>query len=473
MTTPSVDLTVKDGALGALPPDVSGLSAKIGVCSLGTVGQIYQFGNKDDLIAALGYGPLTEAAAFLLDTTSQQVICVKATTTNGSNSAVVVTGTGTGTVPVSGNPNDSYEAIVEILKAGLNIAAGTATFRYSLDGGKTYSPEIAVPTGGVFVLPNTGLTLTFTNGVSGTSFIVGDLHKFTSTGPTADNTAIGAAFDALLADPREWGHVHVVGATSATKAATAATKMTTAETKFRYAFALLEVNDPASDEAAWITATLAAYASFASVRVAISGGFQRLVSVVSGRVPRSPNSYSDAARIAAIPISQSPARVATGGLPGVTELYHDANNNSSLHDARFMTHRVHIGKQGFFITKGNMMAANGSDFSRIERRRVMDRACQIVRAAMLEFLEETILVNANGTIDNGIATAWETTIKSQLDAALLGEAPHASATAIKIDRNQNVLTTEKVKAKVTVRPLASVSSISVEIGFQSPALVAA
>jgi hypothetical protein len=473
MTTPSVDLTVKDGSLGALPPDVSGLSAKIGVCSSGTVNTVYQFGNKDDLVAALGQGPLVEAAAFLLETTSQQVVCVKATTTNGSNSAVVKTGTGTGTVTVAGNPFDTYEAIVEILKTGANIAAATATFRYSLDNGKTYSAEIAVPVGGVYPIANTGLTITFVNGGSGTSFIIGDLHKFTSTGPTADNAAIGAAFDALLLDAREWGFVHVVGATDGTKAATVATKMAAAEVKFRYAFALLEMNDPSTDEAAWITATLAMFASYASSRVVVSAGFERQVSVVSARVPRTPNAYADAARLAAIPFSQSPARVATGPLVGITELYHDANNNSALHDARFMTHRVHVGKQGFYITKGVTMASVGSDFARVERRRVMDRGCQITRAAMLNFLEETPPVNADGTIEEGIARSWETTIKMQLDAALIGEGPHASATAIKIDRAQNLLTTERIKAKVTIRPLASVGSISVDIGFQNPALVAA
>src|SRR5687768_9453828 len=104
MPIPSVDLTIKDGTVGALPLDVSGLSAKIGVCSAGVVGQVNQFATKEDLIAALGQGPLVEAAAFLLDTTGQQVICVKATTTTGSNSAVAKTGTGTGTVTVAGNP---------------------------------------------------------------------------------------------------------------------------------------------------------------------------------------------------------------------------------------------------------------------------------------------------------------------------------------------------------------------------------
>ncbi len=466
---PAVTQNILDGSLGLLPPDVFGLSVKIGPCSSGTVNALASFSNKDDLVAALGFGPLVEAAAHHIEVSGQPVLCIRGTSTVGTSSAVVKTGTGTAAMTVAGNPGDLYDAIFEIVKAGASLVAATASFRYSLDGGKTYSAEIAVPVSGIYAIPNTGLTVTWVTG----TFVALDTYTFTSTPPTNDNTAIGAAFDALLLDPREWGFVHVVGATDATKAATAATKMASAETKFRYAYALLELPDPAATEGAWITAQLALFASFASARVMIAAGFCLLNSSISGRIHRRSDGWPIAARTAKAPISESLGRVASGSLPGVTALYHDANADPTMADARFATLRTHIGRAGFYITRGQMMSAVGSDFNVVQRRRVMDRACQITRAAMLLFLEEDILVNALGGIDEGTAQAWETSVKGQLNADLIGgKKQHVSAVDIKIDRLQNVLTSERVKTKVSLTPLAYAKEIAIDIGFVNPALVA-
>src|SRR5690606_39784368 len=68
--------------LGLAPADISGIQAKIGVCSKGTPNMVYSFGTRDALVEALGAGPLVEDAAIALDA-GGPVICVPANTKIG------------------------------------------------------------------------------------------------------------------------------------------------------------------------------------------------------------------------------------------------------------------------------------------------------------------------------------------------------------------------------------------------------
>jgi hypothetical protein len=474
---PDVRLSIQDGSLGILPEATDGLSVKLGACSLGEVGTIYSFANKADLVATLGVGPLVEAAAYHLDVSGQPVLCVPVeVATEGVASAVTKTGDGTGTMTVAGDALDAYEVLVEITRAGTNLVAATAAFKYSLDGGDTYSKEIAVPTGADYVIPGTGLTLTFVNGGSGTSFAVGDVHSFTTTPPSFGLTEISDALDALLADSREWGFVHIVGEASAAIAAGVATKMTAAESSFRYAFALLEAADQAADdtEDEWMTDLQTDFANTADGRLEVAAGHLELVSAITGRIHRRSCAWVVAARIARAPISEDLGRVASGPVPGVVKLHHDEQVKPGLDAARFTTMRTIIGLSGFFISGGRMMAAEGSDFSLVQRRRILDRACKIARNAYLRFLNDQVDVKANGTIEEAPARAIEAFVTEQLRAGLVSSSPrHASAASSTIDRAFNVQAAEKLKATVTVRPPGYARDIDVSIGFESPALAAA
>src|SRR5687768_10367099 len=92
---PDATLTIKDGALGLVPANTNGTQALIGTCSSGTANTVYSFSDITTLKDTLGTGPLVEAAAYVLAIAGGPVVCVKApSTTAGTNSAVVLTGTG-------------------------------------------------------------------------------------------------------------------------------------------------------------------------------------------------------------------------------------------------------------------------------------------------------------------------------------------------------------------------------------------
>lgn len=91
-------------------------------------------------------------------------------------------GTGAGAVNASGNPTSSASVVVEILTTG---EPGVATFRYSLDGGATWSAGTVIPAGGFFPLPGTGITVQFEAAPAGagTSFIDGDMYALELSTP--------------------------------------------------------------------------------------------------------------------------------------------------------------------------------------------------------------------------------------------------------------------------------------------------
>lgn len=93
--------------------------------------------------------------------------------TGSTMSAVVATGTGPNTLTVAGTPTGPWNLVIDCVLAGAN---GTGTFRFSTDGGNTWSSTITSAVGGTNSLIDpavdsqvgrngtTGLTFTLTTG---------------------------------------------------------------------------------------------------------------------------------------------------------------------------------------------------------------------------------------------------------------------------------------------------------------------
>jgi len=95
--------------------------------------------------------------------------------TGSSMSAVTAAGTTPPAVTVAGTPLGPWALVIDIVTGGLSN--GTATFRFSTDGGNTWSATLTVPNGGGAILLSdtaidslvgangkTGITATFANG---------------------------------------------------------------------------------------------------------------------------------------------------------------------------------------------------------------------------------------------------------------------------------------------------------------------
>lgn len=377
--------------------------------------------------------------------------------------------TQSGAGPVVTRPStsavDAYDVRIEIATGG---GLGAGAFVYSLDGGNNWSPVIAIPGGGgIYAIPTAGLILTF----SGT-FTEGDTYAFTTTAAGFSNSNVTAALDAILALSTEWGFIHVVGthATAALAAGLATavgTKMTAAETAFRFAFGIIECPTVGQTDQNLIDE----FDDFAHSRIMVCAGDAGVVSPLTGRTVRRNCAWVVSARLAAIKASEDPAWVGRGPLTGVQSLYRNEAVTTMLDEQRFTTLRTHVGRAGYYVTNGRMMATGGSDFSFVTNRRVMDRACQIARAAELPFLNQDVRVDKDGHVNEKDAQQFEADVNAQLRAGLLGP-QLASDTRVVLSRSANLLSGEAAPVTIRVVPKAYFKHIETDIGFMNPALAA-
>jgi hypothetical protein len=384
--------------------------------------------------------------------------------------AAALVGTGSGTCGLSSaSPTDAYSVVITIVGAG---ALGVATFTYSLDGGNTFSGTIVVPAGGTYVLPNTGILVTFASG----TYVVADSHTFTTSPASYTATDVAAAFTVLLADPRTWAFVHLVGqaasvAASATLFAAIDTQMATAAAGFRYGFCLMEC--PQDTDAN----ILAGFLNSSSVRVAVAAGFAFTTSPITGAVLSRSAAWHVAARLSSVVPSESAAWVGRGplvGIPGAlvsgrAPLSRDEQATPGLDSGHFCTLRTIIGRTGYYITGARLLAPGGSDFQFIELRRVMDIACEATREGLLPVLNGNVRVTAaTGAILEKDARNIEQSVGSRMGSSVVGP-NYASAASVSLNRTQNILSTGILPTTVRVVPLGYARAISVDIGFQNPA----
>ena len=186
---PDVSVTVTDGGLGILPQNSSQIPLLVGTSSSGqaqsgsssTSDVIVPISDMVTLKNTFGSGPLVDAAAYVLSVAGGPAYCVRIF--SGSVSAGAHTGTGTATVPPSGSPMGQYTLVVLATSTG---ALGTATFSYALDGATYVGPLTTPVATGTFVVPGTGITLTFGAG----SWVTADTYATTVTAATGTANAV-------------------------------------------------------------------------------------------------------------------------------------------------------------------------------------------------------------------------------------------------------------------------------------------
>lgn len=467
MPIPAATLSIKDGALGIVPPNVNGIVALVGTSSLGVNNTFYSFSDVQTLRETLGTGPLVEAAAHILTISGGPVYCVKAnSSTPGAFGTVVRTGTGVSVLTLTGSvPVDTYDVRVRIVAGGTNPAAGTVTFQVSLDAGRTFGPITALPSSGIFAVPNTGLTLNF----SAASLVAGDVYTFTTTGPSYNTTDLNTAIDVLLADPREWFLLYAVGVPADATAmqgifAAIDSRLTTAANNYRYARGLMQAF--VGTDSAIITGG----AALSSTRLMVAAGLAQMLSVVNGALNDRPAATPIAARAADVEPSEDLGRVATGSLPGITSLVRDEFRTPGLDDAGYATLTSIVGLPGFYVGNGRIKAPNTSDFQLLQFGRVMDIASRAVRQGMLRFLNDSVRVSATtGRIREEDAKAIEAFIEGVLRSAVTTPG-YASDVSVVVDRTVNILSSQRLPVRFRVVPLGYVKFIDGEIGFSNPAL---
>jgi|GEM_PF-2628816 len=487
---PYLKESTTDGALGLVAGDAKKTFGLIGIASALTANLVYQFAGLQALKDAAGYGPLVEQAAQVLAECggSATLLCVKPTPAAGSLSAGVQVGSGLGTVADSSStPNDDYDLVVKILVAG---AVATATFAYSLDGGRTYLGEIT--TAATYALPNTGVTLAFSSGPG--NFVAGDLYPFEAKGPTFTVGNLNTALQALIDDGRDFSLLHIVGipadaATMASVAAAVQTKLDTAALNHRPARAVIDGPEGVSNSA--LKTATAGISS--SPRVLLGADFCALRSVCKpGITEKRPAAWPIFARACAVPISVSllatspkesgplskDGGVKVGLLKSrvgdpVSYSYHDETLASvKLDDGRCACLRTWPGKTEIYINRARTLASLTSDFTELHHGRIIDEAQRVAYTFMFPQVGRRFRVNKlTGVMSEGDAKLLEAEARQELLRALVNE-PNAHATDVEfiIVRGDNLISTQLLRYRVRVIPLGYTNYIEGEFGLKNPAL---
>jgi hypothetical protein len=394
--------------------------------------------------------------------------------TISTTGVITVVGSGTaGWVTQASSALDNYDARVTIDTTG---GLGAGVFKVTMDGANSISGQILIPSGaGKYAVPNTGVVLTF----SGT-FTALDEYRFTTATASFGTSDVTAAIVALRLLATEWRFVHVVGmgADSAAAAAMASavdTQMTLCEAEFRYVFGVVEcpTNGSPGGSAESDSTVATTFAGFSSDRVMVCARDVQHQSLLTGRYIRRNVAISATARIAGRSLSISPAEVGDPPqpLPRVKSIYSDESSSGALDAARFLTVRTHIGTPGYFITRGNMMATAGSDFSSVMNRSVVDEGCRLLRAALLVYLNSRVRVDKKtGFIDERDAVSIERTVRQKV---LAGLGDDAVDVIVSVKRDENILSTHRLPVNLGVIPFGYAEYIPATVSLVNPAVVTA
>lgn len=387
--------------------------------------------------------------------------------TVGADGTVTRTGTGPTTALDSSvhSPVDAFDIAVQITTDG---GLGTGAFRYSLDGGESWSGDIGIPSGaGRYVLPGAGVAVTFAG-----TFLKNDIYRGASTPPgfsTGDSTT---ALTALRADSRRWGFLHVVGtpanaADALTLAAAVGAQLTAYEAQGRYAYGLTEC--PAGEGDATLLST---FSNFVHERMGVGAGDIGILSTLSGRLHRRNIVWAYAAKRSAQKLSTHPGQIAAsdggGPLKNVVKLYRDEFATPGLDQGRFITATTQTEASGFYITRGRMMAAPGSDYENVMNRAVMDELCRLALQGFTQFLNMDHRIDrVTGFIDERDAQEIEAIVQSKCES--LVEDDEVSAVEVTLSRTDNILSTKTLNAEVGGIPKGYSEFIKVKIGLVNPA----
>lgn len=488
MTLPGVSITELDGALGVVGGGQKAL-AIIGPSSQGAVDLPTPVGRVTALRTAFGVGPTVELAAHAIARYGLPILLVRSATSapgayvmdsdvptdvwteieqDAGSTAVL-------TVDETPVPLDAYEVIVEVLTGGTRGTAGI-TYRWSIDGGRTWSPTLALGTGTAFTIAAQGEDLAVD--IAAGTLTAGDRIAFRTTAPTSDATAIADAIAALLAHQGEWEIAAFATEITPTIFDAIDLRIVGAGEGGRYRWwaGSVRVRHPEETEAEYLAALSSAWASKASTSAMLCADETVVSSSVSGRAYRRPVNHVVIPRQARVSEEINLLDIDLGSLPcslyddGGARIAHDEDAAPGLDDLRFVTLRTWEGIAGVCVTRPRIFAAAGSDFTIAPYRRVINLAKSALRPYLIRRLGKPIRIErTTGRILERDAKAIDLGGRAIL-RAVLAATPKASGYDFSVSRDDDLLATKTLTFTGRIRPLGYAEFINFEISLSNPSL---
>lgn len=132
----------------------------------------------------------------------------------------------------------------------------------------------------------------------------------------------------------------------------------------------------------------------------------------------------------------------------------------TLHDAGFLTFQVRPGSAGYYFGVDNMCSVD--DFRILAHGRVIDKAQRIAAQAYQPFVEDSLRVERDGTINQSDASYMELVLDSAIRSAM---SEQISDLKVVIDTAQDIVNTSTLEVGCSILPLGYMTWINVTIGL--------
>ena len=387
----------------------------------------------------------------------------------------------------SASPLDDYQALISITSSG-TVASGTAQFTYSLDNGNTSlggngltSSNIIVGSSGVYVIPNSGVYLTFAGQLDS-----GDTYKFKTVGPSCSSyTSALTALETTYLAQATYAMVGVVQTnvsvtgwgTAAAVFETAATTLFNSGVYVRFMSECPTVGTVFASGSAVIVDSadtdavcIAQRANVSAAHVLVGAGDCLLTSPVSGLTLRRNAMWVAAGRASSVEASQNLGFVGLGGVTGVVYIFRNETATPGMDAAGFTTLRQINGVPGYYITDAHTCSLATSDYYPFTNARVIDIACTVTRANSLPLVNSKIPTTTRGSFVGVITEKKAQQIEAKIGGALIivmvdTQPQNAVAANAVVDRTHNIIADGNLIIAVAVQPFAYARTVTVYIGL--------
>jgi len=468
---PNAYVDINNRNLGMLPVSQSGIFAFAGIAVEGseTAESIVTVGGLNEVREKIGYGNLADDLIDFFQAGGRRALAYPIVpTTEGTIGAVTPTrvGTSTGTITLLEDGSKMIPCALslkfEITKSG---SLGEGKFKYSTDGGLTYSPETLIPSAGTYTIPGTNIVATFVPGAGAVYFEDGDTHAAAVTAPVITDAKIEGAVDAFIVSDETLDAIVVSNPAGAALVGSVKAKVLAAEAKpnFRYCYGMVRPAISAS-AAGMIVACQSVMAAVSSDRIQVVASELNLYR---------PNHANDiqprnviglvAGRRSALAISDDLGLFSAGELPNV-ESARTGWTDTTIEDLdglRAVTVRKFKGVAGWRPTNGWMIDPF-SDVKKCAWRLILDKASNLARLAGLSFLK----MKVDPADVQGSTKALKDNIQGALNV-MVGDRDIVQA-SVEIPADQDILTTEEILVEVGIIPYGHASFIGITIGLVNP-----
>jgi hypothetical protein len=479
MPTPSTDITKKDGGTGVVRPSPRGVLAIVSGALAGSFAA-QSFARRELVQAAYGHGKMAEQAAYVLPNTKKPIVTVRCDhTTDGAYSALTITGAGTSIITAGATePVDEFNVVVLFTVAGTVGSAGIK-YKYSINGGESFSKVLALGTANTITIPDTGVSLALAAG----TILLDEKVEFSTTAPKITNADLPVALEALRVTSSPFEAVLVDMEADATTVGLVDLWLKDIATKGKFKTVVLTARrrDVAGDEteAEYKDALDAMFDAAASTDVLVCADVGDVVSPIRGITQPRETGLFVAARGMAIRLGVDPAFVELGPLPGVriTDVqnnpkYHNEELFPGLDDIRMTTLRTIEGFEGVYITNANLLSAASSDFVFWQHARTINRGCEIAYQILTKQLsrgvekDPTPGPNGERYIREAEAQRLESLVNAELNRELVTPREVDDMVCI-VSRTDDLRSNAGAEVTVEIQSvsLAYVKKFTVGVGF--------